>query len=149
MRVVAETAHRLRFALDPGYTRFVEPLRLDHGKGNVAVQLLVVRQVHPLASALAEEAFDGIAAAGKRSRERRRRLGRGGAARGGSSGSYGRATAVTEAGRRAQLGAATRTRRHERGAAGVAEARPISILVTTAGTFHAQNSFLARGTRKE
>ncbi len=55
MGMVAQASHRLCFPLHARDPRFVKPFRLDDGDGHIAVQLLVVRQVDPLASALAEE----------------------------------------------------------------------------------------------
>src|SRR5205085_10554983 len=82
VRVVAETRHRLRLALDPLSRRLVETLGLDERDGNVPVEARVVREVDALAPALAEEALDHVASA----RDLGRRLGGAGAvrARGGS-----------------------------------------------------------------
>ena len=72
--VVAELRHRLRLALHARQPLRVEALGLDHGEGDVALQLLVVREVDALAPALAEEAPHGVAPAGERRRERAPRL---------------------------------------------------------------------------
>ena len=63
--VVAELRHRLRFALHARESLRVEAVRLDHGDGDIALQLLVVREIDALASAFAQEATHGVAATGE------------------------------------------------------------------------------------
>jgi hypothetical protein len=64
--VVAQTPHRLRFALHTRKPGFVQAFGLDDGDCYVPVQLGVVRQVNLLAPAFAQKAFDQVATAGKR-----------------------------------------------------------------------------------
>ena len=63
--VIPKAAHGLGFATDTGQAVGIEALGLDDGDGHIAVQLGVVRQVDALASALAQEPLDLIAAAGE------------------------------------------------------------------------------------
>ena len=67
--MVAKLPHRLGLALDAGEAGVVEAFRLDDGDGDVAVELFVVREVDLLATALTEEAFDGIAPVRERGRQ--------------------------------------------------------------------------------
>jgi hypothetical protein len=70
VRVPAELAHRLRLALDALAPGGVQPLRLDHGEGDLAVQAAVASAIDLLAASLAKEPDDPVAAADERVRKR-------------------------------------------------------------------------------
>src|SRR5437868_4918964 len=72
MRVVAESAHRLRFASDADDAVGVESVGLDQREGDVAVELRVVGEVDALLRTLAEEGAYGVAADCEGPREGRR-----------------------------------------------------------------------------
>src|SRR5439155_9952592 len=72
VRVIAETRHRLRLALHPGEPLLVETLGLDHGDRDLSLEARVVREEHPLAAALTQEAPDRVASGGQRARDARR-----------------------------------------------------------------------------
>ncbi len=84
--MVAETRHRLRFALEPESARLVEPGELDARDRDLAVEPAIVAEIDALHRAFAEQPAEGVAtvgdAGGRRGgerRDRRRRLGSAGA----------------------------------------------------------------------
>ena len=64
VRVVAEPGHRLRLTVDALARGSVQALCLQHRDRDVPVEARIVCEIHPLATALAEEALHDVAAAG-------------------------------------------------------------------------------------
>jgi hypothetical protein len=68
--MVAQLAHRLRLAPHARQAFGVQAVGLDDGDGDVTREPFIVRQVDALAPTFAEEAPDGVAAAGEGSGKR-------------------------------------------------------------------------------
>ena len=90
----------------------------------------VVREVHSLATAFAEEAPNGVAAICEGGGESRRRLGRGRVPGYGGSCGYRSSTCVAEAGRWPQLRLAVGTGAGKRGAASLTECCALAVIAT-------------------
>ena len=61
--MVAESAHRLRFAVYACQPLRVESVRLDHRHGDVPGEPFVVREVDALATSLPQEPAHGVSSA--------------------------------------------------------------------------------------